>query len=1062
MRKIHAVTILLILVMQLAMAHMTLATHSATISWVKTQKDDPSYLLMPGGPDEYFWNGITPKWIRFTVRNNGPDAMKEIKLVFQKFPDGNVMFNFSQTSQSKAGWYVTPDEFGPNKRPTVLYFRTDSQYIQTGETVTFGLFMTGGPEECRHNIDVWTVDAGSTPSTNFYELWILIDKHSPLFADQVTPPSGSVFDGNRNPTVEVTASATDIWPPPNTAPHISNIKNMTVRIDYRVNSETPLPNGPPNPPKPQPYFVTMKWDPSRRIYYIVLDSDHGLIDEAWHDCTAIFYDYAENGPVTNINFTYFFWFLPHDLVKAKTIDPCFLYWKMVGGKNGIGHVGGNAIVERDSGFRPSIVVDARFDSTPISPPSGVLTDNWGRFMLNFKVPLLPFGRHTIVLTPRLYPQEANQTYFYIIPWMEIVGDRSGNVGAQITVMGTGFDANALVDVIYRDVSRGLPPCTDPTTEWSDFATSYTWSPHLENLTVSPRLFSTNSSGAFTLAFNIPESYGGWHPVFAQEVLNGRRSGWMDDPHTDPASIFPEAAFVKVMTKTWTVPTIGLSGQFIKIFATGLPLPEYQSTTFDCKTGRTTREDHSWTLALDFGDDNKYWVFEKGFILNNEFDLGWSLELYLPFAYWYNHDDPKSPIWNGTLYWKDFSGTIRRGSQFLKVPAIMNKNYTISLYEFSRQTDTDEKAYLATTNFTVLKDPLYVRASSGSLYFRGEKVTVYAEVDLDGVATNPTEISFRLYYEDSFLMNLTAKQVSDGQGLYVASFTCPPQEGNYFVKVNASKALDESLSLSGFGVTSFVVSPTLNGLNATLTAINNGLATITTRMGTITLDLQELEANVTAIDGKVATIITSVGSISTDVSTINGKVTGLNGSLVTISTSLGILQTDVSNINGRLVSLNGSVATVQTDVGTLKADISTISGKVTGLNGSLVTISTSLGILQTDVSNINGRLVSLIGSVATVQTDVGTLEMTLDGIGATITATGADAVTIKTAVGDIQGKITSVDGRTADIQTNLGLISASTDSIKAQTGLQPTSIALSLVGALAAIIAAVLIFRKLYK
>jgi hypothetical protein len=107
-------------------------------------------------------------------------------------------------------------------------------------------------------------------------------------------------------------------------------------------------------------------------------------------------------------------------------------------------------------------------------------------------------------------------------------------------------------------------------------------------------------------------------------------------------------------------------------------------------------------------------------------------------------------------------------------------------------------------------------------------------------------------------------------------------------------------------------------------------------------------------------------------------------------------------------------------------------------------------------------VSLNGSVATVQTDVGTLEMTLDGIGATITATGADAVTIKTAVGDIQGKITSVDGRTADIQTNLGLISASTDSIKAQTGLQPTSIALSLVGALAAIIAAVLIFRKLYK
>jgi hypothetical protein len=150
MKKIQAVTIILIIAMQLAMAHATFATHSATIEWLKPgrglPKDDPSYPPMPGLPNEYFWNGITPKWIWFTVTNNGPDAKKEIKLVFEKYPDGSPMFNFSQTSQSKAGWYATPDEFGPNKRPTVLYFRTDSEYIKAGETVTFGLLMTEGPE----------------------------------------------------------------------------------------------------------------------------------------------------------------------------------------------------------------------------------------------------------------------------------------------------------------------------------------------------------------------------------------------------------------------------------------------------------------------------------------------------------------------------------------------------------------------------------------------------------------------------------------------------------------------------------------------------------------------------------------------------------------------------------------------------------------------------------------------------------------------------------------------------------------------------------------------------
>jgi hypothetical protein len=689
----------------------------------------------------------------------------------------------------------------------------------------------------------------------------------------------------------------------------------------------------------------------------------------------------------------------------------------------------------------------KFNGVPVSS-SPITTDKYGSGSLTFRVPELPRNHdlpstatttpYRIEFTDTSSPQITNYTLFTIIPWMTLDSPRTVYVGDQVTVSGTGFDANAAVNVFYRDVSMGTVHYSS-TDEWSDDATHFTWDPYLDNLKMNPVTppLTTNINGSFKWTFTIPESYGGWHPIFGQEVVStGVRSGWMQNtvhilPY--PGATYPEAAFVKVMTKTWTVPTIGLSGQYIQIFATGLPLPEYHSTTYDCKTGRTTRDDHDWALALDFGP-NKYWVFEKGFILNNEFDLGWSLELYLPFAYWCNHEDPTSPTWKGNLYWKDFNGNYHTGSQFLKVPAILFGNYNISLYEFNRQTETDEKEYLATTEFTVLKDPLYVRASSGTLYFRGEKVTVYAEVDLDGVATDATDISFRLYYEDSFMMSLTAKPVSDAQGLYVASFTCPPQEGNYFVKVNASKVLGGSLSLSGFGVTSFVVSPTLNGLNATLTAINNGVATINTGVGTITFGLHELEGNVTAINGMVATITTSVGSIRADVSTIDGKVTSMDGNLATISTSMGIVKTDILNINGKLVSLTDNVATVQTDVGTLK----------------------------TDISNINGKLVSLNGNVATVQTDVGTLKTTLDSIGATITATGADTVTIKTAVGDIQGKITSVDGRTADIQTNIGLISTSTDSIKTQTGLQPTGIALSLVGALAAIIAAVLIFRKLYK
>jgi hypothetical protein len=984
MKKFQAIVIILILTGPLAAIGITFATHTATVQWVKptapTTTDDPSYPSMPGTPDQYFWNGITPKWIYFTVKNNGPDGISEIKLVFQKYPEGNSMFNFSQTSQSKAGWSATPDEFGPNKRPTVLYFSTNNKFIAQGETVTFGLFMTDGPEECAHNIDVWTVDSGNNPATHFYELWILIDKHAPLFDDNVTPPPGSVFNGALNPTVEVTANATDYGNQTSPAPHVSNIKNMTLTINYSVNSNTTLPNGPPNPIQPPPFIAIMKWDPIRMKYYVVLSSTFGLIDEAWHYCSITFYDYAENGPVTANNITNFFWFLSNDTVIAKTTDPCFLYWKTINGNNGIGHVGGNAVVERNSGFRPNSTIDVTFDTIPPTPIGSGLTDKWGRFILNFRVPMLPFGRYRVVLTPRDNPSEANQTYFYIIPWMAVVGNRSGYVGDQVTVMGTGFDANMLVDVIYRDVSKGLPVYTDPTTEWSDFATRYAWSPHLENQTLSPLLFSTNSSGAFTLTFTIPESYGGWHPVFAQEEINGRRSGWMNNPSTDPASIFPEAAFIKVNTKVWIDRDTTLSGQYVNVYATGLPLPEFHNSTYYCGTGEIITDDHNWTLALDFGPSNasasnKYWVFEKGAILNNEFDYAWFTQLYLPFAYWFNHQDPKSPTWKGTLYWKDAQGEFHTGSQFLKVPVVLPGTYTISLYEFNRQTDKDDQQYLATTSVNVIKDPLYVRASAGTLYFKGENITAYAEIDLDGTATNPTDISFMLYHEDTFKTSLTSKAVAEG--LYAATFICPSETGNYFIKVSATKALGGGNALSGFGATSFTVSPTLDGLNATLTAVSNSIATINSTVGTLTLNLNDVKGTVTKIDGNVATI--------------------------------------------------------ETDIGDIKADVSTIKSQLVTFNNSEATIMTSLGTVTTK----------------------------LDNIGTQITQISADQVLIKTTVGDIKGNITSVNADTTNIRTSIGELSAKTDSIQAQTG-NPASIGLSVIAAVAAIIAAILIFRKLYK
>jgi len=1000
MKKFLAMAIMLTIAIDLASINITFASHTATVAWAKEPPIDPTYPPHPGAANEYYWNGYTPKWITFTVKNNGPDQIKEIKIVFEKDAIGNSNFNFSQTSQNKTGWYATPDEFGPNKRPTVLYFRTDSlnYTIQVGETVSFGLFMTQGPGECRHNIDVWTVDAGSPPLTNFYELFILVDNHLPT-VQIIYPANGTIFQDGDIVWVNATASDTE-------GLHPSGIKKVELWFTYIEKTGT----------SPLTYIDIMKYDSIKKVYWWKTTGDK-LRDEAWYKATAMAYDYAENknesAPIM------FFWFKPKPPLRVYTTDLCFLLGQPVG------HVGSNAKIEAKSGFKPYSEVTVTFDTTELGKNT---TDRFGAFELSFQVPEVPRRVDPTNLTKTLpyditltSGQITNKTSFTVIPWVWIAPN-DGYADDTVNITGKGFNKNVDVDVIYRDISLGKPPVWEWAFEWDEWndamgmkGIKLVWKPQLDDLTLTPTVNppKTDAKGTFTFRFKIPKSYGGYHPVYAIERATRVRSGWLpgvtpppkppDPAEPDPkVAAYSQAAFFKVNTKVWAEQTAGLSGQYVTIKASGLPLPVYSNKTYDCRTKVTITDEHNWTLALDFGP-NKYWVFEKGFILNNEFDYAWASKLYLPFAYNFSHTDPTSPIWNGTLCWRDAEGQYHEGSQFLKVPALSPGNYEISIYQFNMQTHKDETQYKAATSFMVLKDPIYVRVNTGTLYFAGENITVYAEIDLDGAATDPTAISLRLYREDAFLTSLTAKRVDTG--LYTASFTCPPQKGNYFIKVNATKAF-EGFALSGFGVSGFIVSPTLDGFNAALTAISGDIATINTNVGTIVL-------NLTAINAKIA-------------------------------------------------SIDNGIATILTDLGEMRASVDTLKVRLASIEGGLATIQTSIGDIKTDIAAIKGQIISLSGDTATIKTDIGTVKTTLDDIHARIILVDANTVTIKTDIGDIQGKVTSIQGKTVEIQTSIGSISPTLDSIKTETGLQPTSLALSLIAALSAIIAAILIFRKLYK
>ena len=77
-------------------------------------------------------------------------------------------------------------------------------------------------------------------------------------------------------------------------------------------------------------------------------------------------------------------------------------------------------------------------------------------------------------------------------------------------------------------------------------------------------------------------------------------------------------------------------------------------------------------------------------------------------------------------------------------------------------------------------------------------------------------------------------------------------------------------------------------------------------------LKEVDATLTGIEDGVATIETSTG-------TIEGTVTALSTDVVAIKTDLG-------TVTGKVTTIDGSVATIKTDLGTVKADVSDIKGE----------------------------------------------------------------------------------------------------------------------------------------
>jgi len=262
---------------------------------------------------------------------------------------------------------------------------------------------------------------------------------------------------------------------------------------------------------------------------------------------------------------------------------------------------------------------------------------------------------------------------------------------------------------------------------------------------------------------------------------------------------------------------------------------------------------------------------------------------------------------------------------------------------------------------------------------------------------------------------------------------------------------------------------ISTINGRLASIEGSIATITTDLGTIKTDVSSINVKITAIEGRLATIETDLGAVKVDLEDIEAELEDINGVIATINTALGRIETKIDNLGAvSLEEIKADIATIKSDIGTIKVNVHDINANITSIKGRIATVETTLGTVQVDIDAINGRIEQLEGATATIRTDIGTMKVSLTDINAKITVINNNEATIQTDIGTIKGTLTEVKDNVATIVTDVGTVKSCTESIettsgsiKSDTSWQTPTVALSLIAAIAAIAAAVLVLRKVY-
>jgi hypothetical protein len=436
--------------------------------------------------------------------------------------------------------------------------------------------------------------------------------------------------------------------------------------------------------------------------------------------------------------------------------------------------------------------------------------------------------------------------------------------------------------------------------------------------------STDGDGNFTATFMVPESYAGYHTVYA-----------FDETGNNATDIFEvEPQIVLSSTK-------GPPEAWVTVSGTGYAANEnvFITASIFGYPGGGFPEESSAPAVTD-----AYGTFAEAIALPS------SMNLFDVLMSGY----PAMPI---VIWAEDDVG-----------------NYSISFYIAVLWCHSEPSS-------------IEVDVEVGEFYFPGEVITVYASTSVDGLPTDVDDLEFLAYYETLGPVSMShfLPIVHVDTGLYAVTTTIKGDvdAGNYLFKVWANKttywegevvggpwwfdwltyfhSVDPMIGLAwdkfgntydgywpvtinGVGVEGFIISPTLMGMNATLVRIEGDVATINTNIGPILLNLITINAELISIENDLAIINSTLGEINVKLDDINATLVALHGTVATIETDIGTIETDIGNLQLAVTSIEGDTAIIDTALGT-------IQGRITSIEGDTATIETDIGTVKTDVSDV---------------------------------------------------------------------------------------------------------------